>query len=256
MTLSQGELKSIVTTVSAIAVEVGAIISKAFNSSIISVQKTSPHDLVTKFDKESEEFIFSKLSKLYPGFGFLGEEEGYRNYQASEPFWVVDPIDGTLNFSRNIPAFAISIALVHHNKTYAGICYNPITKELFTSIKGEGAYLNGDKISCSSTSKFDHSILSLPPSIITEKKPSAVIRRSGSAVLDICYIAKGSIDGYFDPMLNPWDFAASSLIAEEAGAEIFSLKSKTLDTNKKSDILVANKNIVDEFAKWISMAER
>ncbi len=256
MTLGKSELESIVTTISSIVIDVGCVISKAFNRLIISTEKSSPHDLVTKYDKESEEYIFTKLSKLYPKFGFLGEEDGYRNYQASEPFWIVDPIDGTLNFSRSIPAFAISIALVHHNKSLLGVCYNPITKELFTAIRGGGSYLNGDKISASTVSEFNHSVLSLSPGILFEKNLSAVIRRSGSSVLDICYVAKGAIDGYFDPLLYPWDFAASSLIAEEAGAEIFSLKSKTLDTNKKSDILVANKNIVDEFAKWISTVEQ
>ncbi len=254
--LSQLEFESIVTTVSSLVIDVGVSISKAFNSSIIFTEKTSPHDVVTRFDKESEEYIFTKLSKLYPQFGFLGEENGYRNYFPLEPYWIVDPIDGTLNFSRNIPAFAISIALVHYNKTYVGVCYNPITKELFTAIKDCGSFLNGVKIAVSSVAKLDHSVLSLPPGILFEKNLSAVIRRSGSSVLDICYVAKGAIDGYYDPLLNPWDFAASSLIVEEAGGEIFSLKRKTLDTNKKSDILVANKTMIDEFAKWISMEQK
>ena len=85
------------------------------------------------------------------------------------------------------------------------------------------------------------------------KRPKFVVRRQGATVVDICYVAKGAIDGFYDPLLNPWDFAAASLIAEEAGAESFSLKTKTLETHKKSDILVANKHIVDEFTKWLLM---
>jgi myo-inositol-1(or 4)-monophosphatase len=256
MTLSKQELEHILTTVSSVAIEVGHILAQTFNQMILTTEKTSPHDLVTQYDKESEEYIYTKLSKLYPSFGFLGEENGYRNYEANTPFWVVDPIDGTLNFSRSIPSFAVSIALVHHNKSYLGVCYNPISKELFTAYKGGGAFLNGGKLTIKSPQNFKTSVLSIPPGILLGKPLSAVIRRSGSTVIDICYVAKGAIDGYFDPLLNPWDFAAASLIAEEAGAEIFSHHSKILDTNKKSDILVANKHIVDEFLKWISTEER
>lgn len=250
------ELKGIINTVSSIALEFGQILINAFNSNISSEEKTSPHDVVTKFDKEGEEFIYKKLYHLYPNFGFLGEEGGYKNFSEENPFWIVDPIDGTLNFARNIPGFCVSIALVHINKSLIGVCYNPITKELFTAAGGMGAFLNGKEIQASNVSTFDKAIISIPPNQISTKKPATVIRRQGSSVLDICYVAKGAIEGYYDACLYPWDFAAASLIASEAGAEIFSLKTKTLDTNKKSDILVANKQMVDKFTKWISTEER
>ena len=110
-------------------------------------------------------------------------------------------------------------------------------------------------IKVSDIASFDKAIISIPPNQVSMHKPKTVLRRQGSSVLDICYIAKGSIEAYYDICLHPWDFAAAALVAEEAGAEIFSLKTKTLDTNKKSDILVANKNMVEEFTKWISTVE-
>ena len=252
MNLSEKELKNIILSVSSIVLSAGSIIAKAFTSSVASTEKTSAHDVVTKFDVEGEEYIYKKLLSLYPDFGFLGEERGYRNYNDSDPYWIVDPIDGTLNFARGIPTFATSVALVQHKKTYAAICYNPISKELFTATLGGGAFLNGKKIEVSNVKTLSRSIISVPIQQLSRSNANVVVRRQGSSVLDICYIAKGSVDAYYDTCLYPWDFAASSLIASEAGAEIFSLKSKTLDTNKKSDILVANKNIVDEFTKWIS----
>ena len=94
------------------------------------------------------------------------------------------------------------------------------------------------------------------PEQYSTKKPKCIIRRHGSSVLDICYVAKGAIEAYYDSCLNPWDFAAASLIAEESGAEVVSLKSKSLDTNKKSDILVANKNFIGEFISWISTEKK
>ena len=219
-------------------------------------EKSSPHDVVTKFDKEGEEYIYKKLHALYPDYGFLGEEGGYRNFEEGSPFWIVDPIDGTLNFSRGIPAFSVSIALVHHSKSYAAVCYNPISKELFTASLGGGAFLNGVQISASEVKDFDHSIVSVPPNQLRDETPKAAIRRSGSSVLDICYVAKGATDAFYDSLLNPWDFAASSLVASEAGAEVFSLRSNSLDMNKKSDILVSNKHISDTFTKWISTEKK
>ncbi|MCH9617521.1 MAG: 3'(2'),5'-bisphosphate nucleotidase CysQ [Chlamydiia bacterium] len=252
MTFTSTELKSILVTISSLAVEVGARAATQFNTSVDTCQKTSPHDLVTKFDKEGEEYIYKKLLAHYPDYGFLGEEGGYRNFKEGTPFWVVDPIDGTLNFARGMPAFSVSIALVHHKKSYLGVCYIPISKELFSAADGLGATLNGRPIQASSTKDFDHCILAVPPNQLRNKTPKAAIRRSGSSVIDICYVAKGATDGFYDSLLNPWDFAASSLVAKEAGAEIFSLKSESLDMNKKSDILVSNKYISDTFTKWIS----
>ncbi|MCH9621473.1 MAG: 3'(2'),5'-bisphosphate nucleotidase CysQ [Chlamydiia bacterium] len=251
MIFSPQELKNMTTSVSSIALEVGEMLAKEFNRNITFEEKTSPHDVVTKFDKESEEIIYKKLKALYPNFGFLGEEKGYRDYIEGEPYWIIDPIDGTLNFANNIPAFAVSIALVYHNKSQLGVCYIPMTKELFTAYKDGGALLNGNKIQPSETKNLDHAIFALPPDQITFKRPDFVVRRQGASVMDICYVAKGAIDGFYDPLLNPWDFAAASLIAEEAGAESFSLKTKSLETNKKSDILVANKNISQDFSMWL-----
>ncbi|MCH9812256.1 inositol monophosphatase [bacterium] len=250
MTFTSQELKHIASTVSAIAIEVGERALKGFYTSVSSLEKTSPHDVVTKFDKEGEEYIYQKLSALYPDYGFLGEEGGYRNYSKANPFWIVDPIDGTLNFSRGIPAFSVSIALVHHGEAVVGVCFVPMTKELFCAKAGEGATLNGAELTPPKKMDFAHSILSLSPSHL-KRTPLAAIRRSGSSVIDICYVAKGAIDGFYDSLLNPWDFAASSLIAKEAGAEVFSLKESSLDMNKKSDILVTNKHITDSFTKWI-----
>jgi myo-inositol-1(or 4)-monophosphatase len=252
MNLSNDDLKRIIMTVSSVVLELGILLSKAFNEAVESFDKTSPQDIVTKHDKEGEIFLYKKLHEFYPDFGFLGEEGGYKNHREDKPYWVVDPIDGTLNFARGIPTFAISVALCYLNTSYAAVCYNPITKELFTAALGLGAFLNGAAIKTSKVHSFERAILSIPPNLMRLSDPGAVIRRQGSAVLDICYIAKGSIDAYYDASLYPWDFAAASLVASESGALIFSLKTKTLDTNKKSDILIANKNIADKFVKWIS----
>jgi len=255
MKYSAEQLKHIEMIIGAIAVDAGANLYKAFNQMIYSEEKTSPHDVVTHYDSDCEEFLYHRLKAAFPEFGFLGEEKGYRNYKEGEPYWIVDPIDGTLNFARSIPAFAVSIALVHHNKTLVGACYCPITKELFCAYSGGGAFLNGKSIKVSEVSSMKHAVICVSPDQLRHRKVEAVIRRQGSSVMDICYVAKGATEGFYDSSLNPWDFAASSLIAEEAGAEIFSLKTKTLDTNKKSDILVANKHLSDTLAKWILTEE-
>ena len=251
MILSDQELKSITTSVSSIVVSAGAVLAHQFNHVIPSKEKTSPHDLVTKFDKEGEEFLFNKLNTLYPEYGFLGEEAGYRNFDETKPFWIVDPIDGTLNFANNIPAFSVSVALVHHGKTYVGVCYSPISKELFTAYRGGGAFLNNRPITVSTVTTLPEAILSITPDQIHSHRPTSVIRRQGSSVLDLCYVAKGALDGYYDSCLNPWDFAAASLIIEEAGGEIFSLKNKFFEAHKKSDICAANKHLSDPLSKWI-----
>ncbi|MEO0160897.1 MAG: inositol monophosphatase family protein [candidate division WOR-3 bacterium] len=189
-------------------------------------------NLVTQFDKISQRQIVKFLKKEFPDYGILSEENiSYHTHDNIK--WLVDPLDGTTNFAHNLPIWAISIALEIEGEIVLGVVYDPTRKELFSSIKGKGAFLNGKRISVSKTRKLDHSLLVTGfPYDIRESKEnnlnyfarfclkSQAVRRLGSAALDLCYTACGRFDGYWEIKLSPWDQAAGSLILKEAGGMI------------------------------------
>lgn len=189
-------------------------------------------DLVTQFDREAQRLILRALSKNYPDFGILSEED--INQHTDRPIkWIIDPLDGTTNFAHGLPIWAISIALEVQGVVSLGVVYDPNRKEMFSGLKNRGARLNGKRIHVSTTRHLEHSLLvtGFPYDIRRSKANNLrqfstfavrarAVRRLGSAALDLCYTACGRFDGYWEMKLSPWDQAAGALILREAGGRI------------------------------------
>jgi myo-inositol-1(or 4)-monophosphatase len=204
-------------------------------------------DLVTNFDHRAQELIFDRLSAAFPGHGFLAEE-GLSRGEKAEFRWVFDPLDGTTNFAHRFPVFTVSIALEYGGRVILGVVYDPMREELFQAVEGEGARLNGRGIKVSDVADLDRSLLATGFPYDVRESPvnniahfrhfltrAQAVRRCGSAAMDLCYVACGRFDGFWELKLKPWDHAAGSLIVREAGGrvsdfdggefEIFSLES-------------------------------
>ncbi len=203
----------------------------------IAASKSAPEDIVTLADRESEALIRDALAELRPDDGFFGEESAAQN-GTSGITWVVDPIDGTVNYAYDIPAYAVSIAAVEGDAdpatwtALAGVVVNPAIGEVFTGTAGGGSFLNGTALRVRTDVALSLALVGTGFSYSSELrvKQAAVvhglidqvrdIRRIGSAALDLCSIAAGRLDAYYERMLNPWDHAAGALIAREAGARV------------------------------------
>lgn len=190
------------------------------------------NDFVTYVDKASEKMIIEYILSDFPGHQILAEEGG-KHQTGSDYQWIIDPLDGTTNFIRHIPIFAVSIAVKYHNEIVAGVVFNPVDNELFSAAKGRGARLNNTPIHISRITDFSRAFLAtgfphhskrfLPQFIRSFSDiffHSAGVRRLGSAALDLCYTACGRFEGFWEIGLNPWDVAAGSLIVQEAGGTV------------------------------------
>jgi len=188
-------------------------------------------DMVTDVDRRAEEIILDGIRRAYPDHAVLAEESG-KNEILSDYCWVIDPIDGTTNFVHGYPFFGVSIAVQYRQETVAAVVLNPVQGELFSALKGGGAHLNGNPITVSSTSELSKTLLATGfPYQLGERwqhsltlfetfyRNSHGVRRDGSAALDLCYVAAGRFDGYWEYELNPWDVAAGLLIVQEAGGK-------------------------------------
>ncbi|GAA4163761.1 inositol monophosphatase family protein [Gryllotalpicola daejeonensis] len=211
----------------------------------VAALKSSPVDVVTEADRESEELIRSLLADARPGDGFLGEESGEGDASTSGVTWVVDPIDGTVNYLYDIPDYAVSIAAVEGGTdpaewtALAGVVINPVLGEVYTAIRGGGAFLNDPRgqrrLEVAPGKDLATALVATGFSYTAERRErqaSALtrliplirdIRRFGSAALDLCAVAAGRVDAYYERGLHPWDHAAGALIAAEAGARVAGL---------------------------------
>ena len=198
--------------------------------------KRSAIDLVTEIDRAAERRIHAILHRAEPAFGFLGEEEGARRAGAAAR-WIVDPIDGTNNFVHGLPLFGVSIGLEHAGQMVVGVIYDPMRRELFTAVRGGGAFLNGARIRVSPTAVLARSLLSTGFSANFLKHPqpylgwfqrlqsrSHGVRRIGSSVLSLAWVASGRLEGFYERDLWPWDIAAGMLLVEEAGGRVSTLR--------------------------------
>jgi myo-inositol-1(or 4)-monophosphatase len=198
---------------------------------LLAITEKSSNDFVTEVDRAAEEIIIKLLHKTYPDHGFLAEESGESNSD-NEYRWIIDPLDGTTNFIRGIPHYAVSIACQHQGRMEHAVVYNPVTREEFTASRGRGAQLNGRRIRVSNRIYLDGALLGtgipfrnhqsdrLPGYLETlgELAPQvAGIRRAGSAALDLAYVAAGRFDAFWEMGLQPWDMAAGLLLIQEAG---------------------------------------
>lgn len=199
----------------------------------IQVKAGQEKNLVTEIDKRAEAMIIESLRQHFPKHDILAEESGTEHGSTSPYKWVIDPLDGTTNFTHGFPVFCVSIGLEHNGELVVGVIYDPNFDELFTAEKGRGAFLNGKKMTVSKTTNLAQSLLVTGfPYNITENPNQTVerfvrflykaqaVRRMGSAAIDLAYTAAGRYDGFWEGMLNPWDMAAGVLLVEEAGGKV------------------------------------
>jgi myo-inositol-1(or 4)-monophosphatase len=214
---------------SAIAREAGALIMDYFGR--VHIEYKGDADLVTGADRAAEKLILDRICARFPGHNVMGEE-GTRIEEGSEYRWYVDPLDGTTNFAHGFPVFCVSLAVEHRGSRLAGVVYDPTRDELFAAEKGSGAFLNQKRIHVSKTSNLAECLVATGfPSHKRHKNPNIFfyhqltlrthgVRRAGSAALDLCSVAAGRFDGFWEFNLNPWDTAAGVLIVEEAGGKV------------------------------------
>jgi myo-inositol-1(or 4)-monophosphatase len=211
--------------------------------------KKGPSDLVTDGDKASEALITARIRAGYPDHRILAEE-GTTGAEVSPYRWLIDPLDGTTNFAHGVPAFAVAIGVEHNGLLQAGVVYNPVTNELFAAARGHGATLNGLPIAVSGVERAEAALAGCGTS--THRRhgrrvfafPAFVrltqgARTTGAGALDICYVACGRFDLFCGPRLAPWDVAAASMVALEAGAEVTDFDGRP-HTFERPDILVSN----------------
>ena len=212
----------------------------------LQVSKKSPTDFVTNSDLKVEKIIIEELEKARPNFSFISEEKGIKKNKDTNNTWIIDPIDGTINFLHGIPHFAISIALKSDNEIISGLIYDPIKDEMFYAEKNNGAFLNNQRIRVSNKNNLNECLFALGGRIKNE--PNFANRRSGSAALDLAYVAAGRYDGYYQKNLNLWDIAAGIVLVTEAGGI---LKDLNINDLKNVNVIASNPNINIEFYEKI-----
>jgi len=184
----------------------------------LQVSKKSPTDFVSNADIKAEKIIIEELKKAKPNYSILSEENGYDEQKDKKNTWVIDPIDGTINFLHGIPHFAISIALKSNEEIISGLIFDPIKNEMFYAEKNNGAFLNNHRIRVSKKNQINECLFVTGGKINFE--PDISYRKSGCAALDMAYLACGRYDGYFQDDLNLWDIAAGLILVKEAGGLI------------------------------------
>ena len=213
----------------------------------LQVSKKGPSDFVTNSDLKTEKIIIEELTKGRPDYSIISEENGEKKNKDSKNTWVIDPIDGTINFLHGIPHFATSIALKHENEIISGLIFDPIKDEMFYAEKNNGAYLNNKRIRVSKKNNMQECLFATSGTV--EKKIEFSYRKSGSAALDMAYIACGRFDGYFQKNLNLWDIAAGLILVTEAGGVI-----NEIDLNEHKDlkIIASSPDINEKLMEKIS----
>jgi len=230
----------------------------------LQVSSKGPGDFVSSADKRTEKTIIEELQKAHPEYGIVTEETGIINKSNIKNRWIIDPIDGTMNFLNGIPQFAISIAYEENNEIICGVIFNPITNEMFCAEKGNGAYLNNTRIRVSNKKKLKDALLvtggpkgaskiknKIYSEYINVSNNVSNVRKFGSAALDMAYVACGRFDGYWQRELNYWDIAAGVIILREAGGFIDFFEDD-LSYPLKKNILASNSNIHQELKELIN----
>ena len=204
----------------------------------LQVSIKGPSDFVTSADKKVEEIIIEELQKSKKKFSFLTEESGHIKNDDKDNVWIIDPIDGTTNFLHGIPHFAISVALQSYGEIISGLIFDPIKNEIFYAEKSNGSYLNNKRIRVSNRKKIGECLFASNGKKF--KNVELTIRKSGSAALDMAYVAAGRYDGYFQDNLNLWDIAAGIILVKEAGGTINDVN---LSKKNNIEILASSTNI-------------
>ncbi len=245
------------------AVVAGSIVKDGFSRQKELKYKDGIHNLVTQFDVASERSIIDYISSCFPSHQFLAEESGV-SVDASEYRWIIDPLDGTVNFAHGIPIFSVSIGLEYKSQVIVGVVYQPITDELFVAVRGQGATCNGKAIHVSQSMTLKESILvtGFPYNAADNAEHTlehfcalvnmgVPIRRLGSAAVDLAYVACGRFDGFWESALQPWDVAAGLLLVEEAGGQVSRFDGEVFSMNDRT-ILTTNGKIHREFVEFLN----
>ena len=216
----------------------------------LQVSIKGPSDFVTNADTKAEKIIIDELTRSRKNYSILSEESGSKENKDIDNVWIIDPIDGTINFLHGVPHFAISIALKSNNEIVSGLIYDPIKDEMFYAEKNNGAYFNNKRIRVSKRKKIEDCLFAsgeIDNENIKQKTNAKLsIRKSGSAALDMAYVASGRYDGYFQKNLNLWDIAAGIIIVKEAGGQVNDLN---LKQNNNIDIIASSSSINEKLLK-------
>tara|TARA_B100000900_G_scaffold105090_1_gene87245 strand:+ start:109 stop:849 length:741 start_codon:yes stop_codon:yes gene_type:complete len=208
----------------------------------LQVLKKGPKDFVTNSDLRAEKIIIEELQKARPNYSFISEEFGKKNNKDTYNTWIIDPIDGTINFLHGIPHFAISIALKSNNEIISGLIYDPIKDEMFFAEKDSGAFFNNQRIRVSNKNSINDCLFAIGEKKINE--PNLTSRKSGCAALDMAYVASGRYDGYYQKNLKIWDIAAGIILIKEAGGVINNI---SLDEIDNLSVIASSVNIRSKF---------
>src|SRR3989338_6165758 len=242
------------------AKEAGKIILKHYGN-YGKLKFKNPRSLLTKVDLLSDAKIKNIIGKKYPKHSFITEESGFTD-KGSEYTWIIDPIDGTTNFTSKIPYFAVSIGLAKNKEIIMGVVYNPCTKEVFFAEKGKGAFMNNKRINVSNKNKMKDAMLAfaIPSSIKTSQKTFVLLskifgsvrgmRNPGSAALNMCYVAAGKFDLFLSLSLNSWDAAAAYLVINEANGRVTNIKDEEWKVSDKTCI-ATNKVLHGKFIRLL-----
>jgi len=228
-----------------------------------SIMKKGEIDLVTEADLAAEQAVLGIIGEAFPADRILSEEAGVREAPSSRT-WIIDPLDGTTNYAHGFPFFAVSIALAVENETVLGVVYNPCMEEFFLAQKGRGTFLNGEPLHVTETAGLEDALLATgfpydvhehPDRVMTLFKRFLVraqgIRRLGTAALDMCYVAAGRLDGFWEQDLHPWDTAAGDILVREAGGHVTTFSGGAYTPYEKT-VLASNGLIHEDMVAVVS----
>lgn len=251
------------------ALRAGRVMKRLFASGLRADTKSGPHDLVTEADRRAEEYILDCLHSRFPDHTLVAEESGVLGPGDPESIhWLIDPLDGTMNFVRNIPIFAVSVAAMYKGDPYCGVVYNPIMDALFTAWRGGPVELNGKRLNVSKTARVCDALLGIglphnperrrremAGSVNRVMRAGATFMRLGSAALNLAYVAAGNLDGFWELTYEPWDVAAGILMVRQAGGVVSNLDGSPLSDDKMG-IVAAAPGLHQELVDLLSQGSR
>lgn len=247
------------------ALTAGQLLRKGFGTKFEIKSKEIKQNLVTEYDHAAEKIIVDLIHHHFPDHAILAEESGSTGLESSKVCWIIDPLDGTVNFAHNIPIFAVSIGLCVNGIIESGIIYQPINDELFIAQKGKGSFMNRNPLKVTEVQHVEDAVITsgLPyhtddrhkqclDDLIKIALLGCPVRYLGSAAIQLAYIAAGRCDAYFGISLEPWDIAAGKLIVEEAGGKVTRYDGQAIDPYKNTSILATNGLIHQELLDYLA----
>lgn len=244
------------------AKEAGKTILEISERGFTSRMKGNPHDIITEADTKAEEIVVGMIRKHFPRHSILSEEMG-KDKKDSEYLWIIDPLDGTINFSKGIQEYCVSIALEHKGELILGVIYDPVRDDLYVAERGKGAFLNGNGLKVSKERASNNMILAFDntSNIRLRKMTYRIlsgschsfrsIREFGSGALHLTKVASGKIDVYFNKAFHYWDFAAGKILVEEAGGKVTDFHCNPIEENSKN-IVATNGKVHEELLKILN----